>query len=88
MSSSMLNCTLNPSSTELGYVLPLQTVMKPTDLDLHYLPFSMWICINNLDQVIRLAETKSGRGILIYSSLQGLKFNSVSNVSIFAQTMM
>ena len=29
---------------------------KPTDLDLHCLPFSMWIYINNLDQVIWLAE--------------------------------
>ena len=26
-----------------------------TDLDLHCLSFSMWICINNLDQVIWLA---------------------------------
>ena len=29
---------------------------KPTDLDLHCLPLSMWIYINNLDQVIWLAE--------------------------------
>ena len=29
---------------------------KPTDLDLHCLPFSMWIYINNLDQVFWLAE--------------------------------
>ena len=29
---------------------------KPTDLDLHYLPLSIWICINKLDQVIRLAK--------------------------------
>ena len=32
------------------------TFKKPTDLDLHCLPFSMWIYINNLDQVIWLAE--------------------------------
>ena len=29
---------------------------KPTDLDLHCLPVSMWIYINNLDQVIWSAE--------------------------------
>ena len=29
---------------------------KPTDLDLHCLPFSIWSCINTLDQVIWLAE--------------------------------
>ena len=29
---------------------------KPNDLDLHCLLFSMWICVNNLDQVIWLAE--------------------------------
>ena len=39
---------INPSPTEPGYVLPLQTVwiqiswlLKPTDLDLHCLPLSM-----------------------------------------------
>ena len=44
--------------------LPLQTMQiqiswplkKPTDLDLHCLPLSMWIYINNLDKVIWLAE--------------------------------
>ena len=29
---------------------------KPTDLDLRCLPLSMWIYINNLDQIIWLAE--------------------------------
>ena len=29
---------------------------RSTDLDLHCLPFSMWIYVNNLDQVIWLAE--------------------------------
>ena len=33
---------------------------KPTDLDLHCLPFIMWIYINNLDQVIWLAENEVG----------------------------
>ena len=56
--------------TEPGYTLPLKTVYtnvdpdqmaskKPTDLNLHCLPFSMfrmWIRINNLNQVIWLAE--------------------------------
>ena len=54
----------NPSPAEPGYTLTLQTVKiqnswllkKPTDLDLHCLPFSIWIYINNLDQVIWLAE--------------------------------
>ena len=32
---------------------PLQ---KPTDLDLHWLPFSIWICVDNLDQAIWWAE--------------------------------
>ena len=55
---------LNPSPAEPGYVLSLQTVQiqiswllkKPTDLDLHCLPLSMWIYSSNLDQVIWLAE--------------------------------
>ena len=29
---------------------------KPTDLDLHCLPLSMWLYSNNLDQEIWLAE--------------------------------
>ena len=29
--------SVNPSPPEPGYVLPLQTVKKPTDLDLHCL---------------------------------------------------
>ena len=41
---------------------------KPNDLDLHRLSLSMWICVNNLDQV----KIKNGRDILIYSALQGL----------------
>ena len=28
----------------------------PTDLDLHCLPLSIWICVNKMDQVIWLAE--------------------------------
>ena len=55
---------VNPCPTEPGYTLSLQTVQiqiswllkKPTDLDLHCLPISMWHCINNLNQVIWLAE--------------------------------
>ena len=53
-----------PSPIEPRYALPLQTVLiqiswllkKPTDLDLHCLSLSMWICIKNLDQVIWLTE--------------------------------
>ena len=55
---------INRCPAEPGYTLPLQTVYiqiswllkKPTDLDLHCLPLSMWIYINNLDQIIWLAE--------------------------------
>ena len=41
-------------------------------MDRHCLSFRMWICINNLDQVIWLAEIRSGCGSLIYSAGQGL----------------
>ena len=55
---------LNPGPAEPGYVLSLQKVQiqvswllkKPTDLDLHCLSFSIWICINNLDQISWLAD--------------------------------
>ena len=55
---------LNPCPAEPGYILPLQTVeiqiswllKKPTDLDLHCLPLSMWYYSKNPDQVIWLAE--------------------------------
>ena len=54
----------NPGPAESRYAFLLQTVQtqiswllkKPTDLDLHCLSLSIWICINNLDQVIWLAE--------------------------------
>ena len=57
-------CSVNPCQAEPRYALPLQIVMiqiswllmKPIDLDLHCLALSMWTCINNLDQVIGLAE--------------------------------
>ena len=57
---------LNPGLAEAGYALPLQTVLiqiswllkKPRDLDLYCLSFSMWICINNLDQVFWWTENK------------------------------
>ena len=56
--------SINPCPAEPRYTLPLQTVKiqiswllkKPIDLDLHCLLLSMWININNLDQVIWLAE--------------------------------
>ena len=54
----------NPCHAEPGYALLLQTVLiqiswllqKPTDLDLHCLPLSMWIYSNNQDHAIWLAE--------------------------------
>ena len=62
----LLRTNINPAPAGLGYALPLQIVytkiswllQKPTNLELHYLPFSMWIYINNLNQVIWLAEYK------------------------------
>ena len=34
---------INPCFAEAGYILSLQTVLlKPTDLDLHYLPLSLF----------------------------------------------
>ena len=42
---------INPSPAGPGYALPM-----PTDLDLHCLSFSIWIYINDLDQVIWLAD--------------------------------
>ena len=46
--------------------LPLLPILqKQTDLDLHCLLFSMWICINNLDQVIRQLKV----GVASYHSL-------------------
>ena len=55
---------INPSPAKPRYALPLQIVQnqiswllkKPTDLDLHCLSLSTWICINNLGQVTWLAE--------------------------------
>ena len=61
------NWKVNPAPAELGYTRPLQTVQiqiswllkKPTELDLHCLQFSIWICINYLDQVNWLAVPAS-----------------------------
>ena len=63
-SAHIVCADINPSPAEPRFTLPLQTVQiqiswllkKPNDLDLHYLPLSMWIYSNNLDQVIWLAE--------------------------------
>ena len=45
--------SLNSDPAEPGYTLSLQTVQIP---NLHCVLFSKWICINNLDQVIWLAD--------------------------------
>ena len=50
------NIYLNPSPAEPGIPCLYKQCWKPTDLDLHCLSLSMWICINNIDQVIWLAE--------------------------------
>ena len=56
-----------------GYTLPLQRLKRPTDLDLHCLPFSMWIYINNLAQAIWLAENWKWTWHFLYSAWQRLK---------------
>ena len=57
------SCCFNPSPAEHMPCLSKQCRSRSvgfwrsqTDLDLHCLPSSMWIYINNLDQVIWLAE--------------------------------
>ena len=60
--SSLIHISLylNPCPAEPRYTMPSQTVLiqiswllkKPNDLDLHCLPLSMWIYINNLDEII------------------------------------
>ena len=63
----------SPSPAEPGYTLQIQIswlLKKSTDLDLHCLPLSMWIYINNLDSVIWLADW-IWNGLLIYSARQG-----------------
>ena len=52
---------------------------RPTDLNLHCLLLSMWICINSLDQESDRLTNRNGHGILIYSVWQG----SVGRVDIF-----
>ena len=37
---------INPGPAEPVNALPLQTLQKPTDLDLHCLSISMCVCIN------------------------------------------
>ena len=62
--NTKIHVILNPTPAEPGYALSSQTVYiqvswllkKPTDL--HCLPFSIWICINNLAQVNGLAENQ------------------------------
>ena len=51
-----VSCPINHCPAEPGYTLPLQTVKKQIDLDLHCLQLSMQIYSNNLDWVIWLAE--------------------------------
>ena len=61
---SLIAPSFNPCPAEPRYALPMQIVwieislllQKPTDLNLHCLSLSMWICINNLDKVIWLAK--------------------------------
>ena len=72
---------LNPSPAEPGYTLCKQCrswsvgLKKPTDLDLHCLPFSFkFIATIQIKQSEWLKIRRRRRGILIYSAWQGLTF--------------
>ena len=54
---------------------------KPTDLDLHCLSLSIWICINNCLKQSDWLTVRSGCGILIYSAGQGL-INILNNKKV------
>ena len=60
---------LNPFPAEPGYILPSEANWS----DLHCLSFSMWICINNLDQVIWLADNLKWECYLILFSMTRVK---------------
>ena len=45
----------------------------------------MWICINNLDQIIWLAENRKWAWILIYSAWQGLREMELLSGRLFCQ---
>ena len=55
---------------------------KPADLDLHCLPLSMWLCINNLNQVIWLAENWEWEWPLNLFSMTRVKSVPVELVAI------
>ena len=50
------NLLVNPSPAFANSVDQDQLASEPTDLDLHCLPLSMWMYINNQDEMIWLAE--------------------------------
>ena len=84
--------SLNPSPDDLGYVLPLQTVLislkKPTDLDLHCLSLSVWIYIDNQDQKVWLPENQKWAWHLIGFSRTGVKMlvtTAADNIIIFLE---
>ena len=52
-------------SQQTGFDISCKLSPKPTDLDLHCLPLSMWLCINSPNQVIRLAENYNWASHLI-----------------------
>ena len=81
----------NCGPAEPRYTKPMQTVTiqiswllkKPTDLDLHCLLLRMWFYINNLDQVIRLAENLKWAWYFNLFSMAMFKyvFNSILTLS-------
>ena len=69
-------CPAEPGCTMLSQAVQIQIswlLQKPTDLDLHCLLFSMWIYINNLDQVIWLADKKKWAWHLNLFSMTSVK---------------
>ena len=59
---------------------------KPADLDLDCLPFSMWIYINNLDQVIWLAENlKRAWHLIFFSGTKVNHENSKTNLHLYSK---
>ena len=73
--------SLLPAISDSSYVLTVYFQMKkPTDLDLHCLPLSMWIYSKIQIKKSDWLKIRNGRGILIYSAGQGLiyVYNSVN----------
>ena len=86
---------INPCPAEPGYTLPLQTVQiqiswllkKPNDLDLHCLPIRMWIYLDNLDQIIWLAENLKAWQLNLFSRTRDIRINTFLSFLNFIITL-